>query len=289
MKEADLHMHTRASDGTDTLEERIEDAEKKDLDTIAVTDHDKINGKLKQRSVTAENGIEVITGAEIKSEIEGNKIEILAYFINPEGEKIQKLLGELSRKRKARMKKFVNNLNQSYSLGLELEKILGRADGNVGRPHLAEALIDKGLVDSHQEAFDRFIGSEHDEYVPVDKVPAEEVIEKVQENGGATSLAHPGRSLEKEEAEDLVEKLAQKGLDGIEVDYTYDERRDKNSYNIKFGREKAERLADKFDLVKTGGSDCHGSRSEKYYLGKIRIPYSRVKDLKQKTTEKSTG
>lgn len=283
MKEADLHMHTTASDGTDSLEERIEDAEKKGLEAIAITDHDTINEGLKQRRFRAKNGVEVITGAEIKCQMDGHKVEILAYFLDPEGEEIQELLEELSKRREKRMEKFVENLNDSYRLGLKLEEVTDRADGNVGRPHLAEALIEKDIVDSHQDAFDRFIGSEHDEYVSVEKISAEKVIEKVHENGGLTSLAHPGRNLEKENAEELVEKLADRGLDGIEVEYTYEERRDEKSYDIDFGTEKAKSLAEKFDLIKTGGSDCHGSGSDKYFLGEIKIPYSRVKILEQKS------
>lgn len=284
-KKADLHMHTTASDGTDTLEERIKDAKRKGLDAIAVTDHDTVHEGLKMRSFTAENGLEIITGAEIKCEIEGEKIELLCYFLDPEREELQKMIRELSERRENRMKKFVENLNQTHGLGLELEDVLDKADGNVGRPHLAEVLVEKGVADSHQEAFDRFIGSEHDEYVPVEKVDAEKVIDVVQGNGGVTSLAHPGRSLTREDAEEIVRELKSTGLDGLEVDYTYSQKRELDSYTINFGEEKASELAEKFDLIKTGGSDCHGSKSDKYYLGEIKIPYSRVEDLKEAARE----
>lgn len=278
-KKADLHMHTTASDGTDTLEERIEDAKNKGLDAIAITDHDTINEGLKNRKFIAENSLEVITGAEIKCQIEGHKIELLCYFLNPEGERLNEMLEELSERRKNRMEKFVKNLNDSHGLGLELGEVMEKAEGNVGRPHLAETLIEKGLVDSHQEAFEKFISSELPEYVPVEKVDAGKVIEVVHENGGVTSLAHPGRSLTEENSEKVIEKLKDEGLDGLEVEYTYDEKRGLDSYTVNFAGEKASELAEKFDLVKTGGSDCHGSRSDKYFLGRIKIPYSRVESL----------
>lgn len=280
-------MHTEASDGTDTLQERIEDAERKGLDAIAITDHDTVNERLKARSFTTEKGMEVITGAEIKCKVQDTKIEILAYFIEPEGEEIQELLRELSRRREERMEKFVENLNEAHSLGLDVEEILEKADGNVGRPHLAETLVEKEVVETAQEAFEKFIGEEHDEYVAVEKVQAGKVIEKVHSNGGVTSLAHPGRSLS-EEAAEKVSILVEEGLDAIEIDYTYDDKRKKDSYTVNFGEEKASRLTEQFDLLKTGGSDCHGSRSDKYLLGEIRIPYSRVEQLKDEASEVDT-
>lgn len=279
-RKADLHMHTEASDGTDTLEERIEDAKKKGLNAIAITDHDKINQGLESRSFRAENGVEVITAAEIKCQVKGEKIELLCYFLDPEKEEIQELLRELSYRREKRMEKFVENLNQSHELGLELEKVLEKAGGNVGRPHLAETLIEKNIVDSHKEAFERFIGSEHEEYVSVEKVDAGKVLEVVHGNGGAVSLAHPGRSLSEDNAEEIVNELESKGLDALEVEYTYEEKRGLDSYSINFGVEKASELAEEFDLIKTGGSDCHGSRSDNYFLGHIQVPYSRVRKLK---------
>lgn len=280
-REVDLHMHTKASDGTDTLEERIKDAKDKGLKAIAITDHDKINEGLESRSFTAENGVEVITGAEIKCQVEGLKIELLCYFLDPERKELQGLLEELSDRREERMEKFVENLNDSHDLGLELEDVLDRAEGNVGRPHLAEALIDKGFVNSEKEAFERFIGSEHDEYVPVEKVAAEKVINTIHGNGGVTSLAHPGRVLTEENADETVEKLVEKSLDGIEVEYSYEQKKGLGSYTINFGVKKASRLAEKFDLIKTGGSDCHGSDSDKYFLGEVTAPYSRVRKLRE--------
>jgi predicted metal-dependent phosphoesterase TrpH len=280
-KKADLHMHTTASDGTETLEKRIKDAKEKGLDAIAVTDHDTFNKGLEKTKFIAENGLEVITGAEFKCQIKGHKIEILGYFLDPEEEKMKKLISELSKRRKERMEKFVNNLNDSYSLGLEFEDILERSEGNVGRPHLAEALIDKGVVDSFQEAFEKFIGSEKDEYVAVEKIDAKKVIDTVHENGGVTSLAHPGRSLTVESCEKVLRDLKDIGIDGLEVDYTYEEKRGLDSYSINFGVEKASELAKKFDLIETGGSDCHGSNSDKYFLGNIEVPYSQVQKLEK--------
>lgn len=280
-RKADLHMHTTASDGTDTLEKRIEDAKEKGLDAIAVTDHDTVNESLGKRSFKAENGLEVITGAEIKCEVKGEKIEILAYFLDPEETELKELLEELSERREKRMEKFVENLNSSHGLGLKPEEVLEKADGNVGRPHLAETLVEKEIVDSHQEAFNQFIGSEHDEYVAVEKVSAGKVIKAVHENGGVTSLAHPGRSLTESGAKEVVAELETEGLDGLEVEYTYRQKKDLDSYTINFGVEKASELAEEFDLLKTGGSDCHGSDSDKYFLGEVKIPYSRVKALKK--------
>ncbi|MFB6180903.1 MAG: PHP domain-containing protein [Candidatus Nanohalobium sp.] len=285
MGKADLHMHTTASDGTDTVKERIQDAEMKGLDVIAITDHDTINSELSERSFTAENGVEVITGAEIKCSVEDTKVEILGYFLDPKDKEVQSIFREMSENRERRMKEFVENLNDSYGLGLEASQVIEKAEGNVGRPHLAEALREKGVVDSDQEAFDTYIGSGEDEYVPVDKPSAGEVIDAVHESGGVASLAHPGRSLEEDAAAEKVRRLVGEGLDAIEVEYGYSERKDRDLYDIYFGVEKARELAERFDLLKTGGSDCHGQASDKYFLGSVTVPLDRVEALREKARE----
>ena len=110
---------------------------------------------------------------------------------------------------------------------------------------------------------------------------AKDVIETVHENGGVTSLAHPGRSLTAEEANEKVEKLAELGLDGIETFYSYKALDRNHSIKIHFREEKSRELAEKHDLIKTGGSDSHGTESEKDYIGEVELDYSQVEKLKE--------
>lgn len=275
---ADLHIHTIDSDGTETIDDRVNDAEQKNLDYIAITDHDKIPKELDSRYEERDN-IGIITGAEIKCEIDDNRIEILGYFLDPSDEQLQDLMEENTRLREERMREFVENINELFEYDLEYSEVESFANGPIGRPHLAKALVENDLVSDENEAFEEYIGSDCPAYVKTPKVDAETVIETIKNNGGATSLAHPGRDLTEENAEELVSKLSNLGIDGIEVFYTYQDKRERDSFNINFGSEYSNQLAEQFNLLKTGGTDCHGKDSGKYYLGDVTIDNSIVNEL----------
>ena len=278
---ADLHMHTPVSDGTDTLKERIQQAKKHDLDAIAITDHDSINPGLNERAVERD-GIEVITGAEIKAEINGTRIEILSLFLDPEDEKLQQLIEKNKRFRLERMREMVEKLNDLFDADLSFESVKQRSNGNPGRPHLAEELVEKGVARDQDQAFNEFIGRDCLAYIPLSKVSAEEVIKTVHSNGGVTSLAHPGRDLKRDEASEIIGKLSEMGLDALEVEYTY-RHKIQDGYEVNFTEVFASRLAEDNDLLVTGGSDCHGEDTNKHNIGKIKLPYSRVEQLKSRS------
>lgn len=282
---ADLHLHTTASDGTDSLEQRIQQAEEYGLAAIAITDHDTISEELDSRSYEAESGVEVITGAEIKCEIGGTKIEILGYFLNPENAALEQVFEELSENRIQRMEKMVENLNQEIEEDISLEEVLEYEEDTPGRPHLAQVLIDRGVAEDNQHAFDEFIGKESDVYREVEKIPAEKVIEAVHESGGVASLAHPGRSLTKDEAVEKIGHLVKNGLDALEVEYTYRGKIRKSSYDVYFTEVHANRLAEMYDLIPTGGSDCHGIKSDKFNIGKVKLDYENVARLRTVSRE----
>lgn len=282
---ADLHMHTTASDGTDDIEKRVQQAEEHGLDAVAITDHDKISDELEGRVFTAENGVEVITGTEVKCEIEGIKIEILGYFVDPNSSSMNILFDRLSKNRVKRMEKMVENLQEEIDEELELENVLEREDRTPGRPHLAAELVNLGVVDSHQEAFEQFIGSDSEAYEQVPKIPAEEVIHAIHESGGVAVLAHPGRSLKKENAVEKIGKLVRQDLDGLEVEYTYRQKLQLPSYSVYFTEVYGNKMAELYDLIPTGGSDCHGSESDKFNIGKVKIGYEVVTRLKALSEE----
>lgn len=278
--DADLHMHTTASDGTDTVEKRVKDAKQKDLSCIAITDHDTINSDLKERKKDI-GGLKLVTGSEIKAGLRGEKIEILGYFLDPSDSGIQNLFEKIKEYRETRMRKMVDKINGLIDKHIELKTVMEKANTSVGRPHLARTLVEKGIVEDVGEAFDQYISMGGPGYVPSEKADAGEVIDVIHENGGVASLAHPGRSLKEEKAYDMVEDLAKKGLDAIETSYTYDiQDRDFN-----FRVEKAMEIAKNLDLLPTGGSDCHGSESFKYFLGEVRFPYKHVKKLWERSKQ----
>ena len=149
------------------------------------------------------NDVEVITGAEIKCGINGTCIEILGYFLDPEDESLNQLFDEMARNREERMKEMVEKVNKGENLNLSLEDVEQYAEGALGRPHLGQALVDREIAENLNEAFNNYIGENADTeyYVETKKLPAKKVIDLVSQNGGATSLAHPGRDLPYEEVE----------------------------------------------------------------------------------------
>lgn len=279
MKTADLHLHTPQSDGTDTVAERVADANERDISCLAVTDHDVMPTMLDDR-VQVIDGVEVIAGAEFKTRVDGRNIEILAYFIDPTSDALHDLASRIQERRKERMETMIGSINDAEGTDITLDEVGAHAERTIGRPHLAAVLVDRGLVDSVGEAFAEYIGDDCPHYVATDTVPAAEVIERVQADGGVVSLAHPGRSLPEDAADDAVAELVDAGLDAIEVFYTYDKLQE-SGRDVHFTAKRSQELADQFDLVETGGSDCHGSESDKYYLGSVSVPYRCVERLKE--------
>jgi len=278
---ADLHLHTVASDGTDTVQQRVEDAKKSGLKCIAITDHDIVSKELGKQRFRTKNGVEVITGAEIKSEIKGTKIEILGYFLDPTDQLLQSLVKKNKEYRRERMKKMIKKVNTILNSDIGFDELRSKVNGNVGRPHLAQELVDNGLAKTQNEVFQKYIGTDCECYVSTQKIDAKKVIRTIHQNGGVTVLAHPGRNLDKQNAGMIVEELIGMGLDGIEVAYTY-RHKIQDGYKINFTEVYSSELAEKNDLLISGGSDCHGQNSNKYNIGKIKLPYRRVKELRER-------
>ena len=199
MKTADLHMHTEASDGSDSVDERISHAEENDLQVIAITDHDAINSDLSERFyIDDETGVTVITGAEIKCEVQDTGIEILSYFLDPESEEINNLLNRNSELRDQRIRDMIRDLNRELDYNLTEQEVFEHVQGNPGRPHIAKALTEADEVEDvkvENDAFDKYIGEDCPAYIPTPKQDAEEVINTVLDEGGVPLLAHPGRDL----------------------------------------------------------------------------------------------
>jgi len=279
---ADLHMHTTASDGSDSVEERVSQADEEGLDVIALTDHDAINAELNERFyVDEETGVTVVTGAEIKCEVQDTGIEILSYFLDPESEEVNNLLERNSDLRDQRIRDMIGNLNEELDYNLTVDEVFEHVEGNPGRPHIARALAEAEEVEDagvEDDAFELYIGEDCPAYIPTPKQDAEKVINTVLEEGGVPVLAHPGRDLERAEAEEIVGELVDYGLQGIEVMYSWDHKR-QNSYEIHFGETLSEDLADEYGLLRTGGSDCHGSGSDKYLIGSVKLSNSQVRNL----------
>jgi len=274
---ADLHMHTTSSDGTSTVEERVAQAKERGLEAISITDHDCIPPLLSSRRAFYD-GVEVVTGVEIRADIFDTKIEVLGYYVDPNNEHLESILKEVRGYREKRNREMVSKLADVTGLDITYGSLEGSVDGSLGRPHLADILIEEGFADSVSEAFDEYLAEGGDVYVPMERAPYDEVIDAVHEAGGVASLAHPGR-IRLDEVPEMVEELAENGLDAIEVWYPYGEVRSEEYAEI--GVDDASRLAEEHGLLKTGGSDCHGPGSGKFRIGEVRVSKELFRELRE--------
>lgn len=273
---ADLHMHTTASDGTCSVSDRVEQAVERDLDAIAITDHDCIASALEGR-VAEQSGVERITGVEVRGDVLETKVEILGYYVNPANEELQSVLERARQYRQERNAAMVERLAEETGLDLEYERLADDVDGMLGRPHMAEALIEAGTAESIGEAFGTYLGNDGTAFVPMERVPAPVLIEAIHAAGGVASLAHPGR-IRSSEIPAMVRRLATNGLDAIEVWYPYDEAPSEGYADV--SASDAAVLADEHGLLRTGGSDCHGPDSGKFRVGSVRVPERDLAELR---------
>jgi predicted metal-dependent phosphoesterase TrpH len=261
---ADFHLHTVASDGTDTVSERVEQAPEVGLDAIAVTDHDTIPDELDERT-TLFGEVEVVTGAEVRADHFDTKVEILGYYVDPYDESLRETLETVRRFRRHRNEQVVERLRDETGFEATIEELRQEADGILGRPHLARRLVEKDIVPSVQAAFDEYLAEGEPCYVPMERLPADRVVDAIQQAGGVCSLAHPGRiASTTETVEKMVSELAAVGVDGLEVYYPYGES-DSRYADVDVSRAAA--ICESYGLLATGGSDCHGSVSDKYRIG----------------------
>lgn len=277
----DLHMHTKASDGTIDVRRRVELARERDLDAIAITDHDVIPTVL-DTPIDRRSGLEIITGVEVRADIYDTKIEILGYFFDPTDSRLQEMLDRARTFRQERNAELISNLNREVGLELSYDDLASSTEGELGRPHLADVLVERGFVDSVGEAFDTYLAENGSVFVPMERMPAKEVLETIHDAGGVTSLAHPGRIRgDTDIVVQMVDRLAELGLDGIEVKYPYSADRSDRYADVDV--EKALQLAKKYELIPTGGSDCHGPKSGKFRCGSVRLPAENVRRLKERS------
>ncbi|WP_139490133.1 PHP domain-containing protein [Brevibacillus dissolubilis] len=272
---ADLHSHTVASDGSCQPAENVRIAKEQGLAALAITDHDTVAGVAEAIEAGKELGIEVIPGVEISTAAKGQDIHVLGYFVPYDQESFREKLTGLRDVRHQRNIQLIKRLNE---LGVEitLEDVYRRKTGpdkNIGRPHIAEELMEKGYVESVAEAFDKYLGKTGSAYVNVERISPQQAIDLIKKSGGAAVLAHPGLY----DDDELVEELIVYGLDGIEAYHP-----DNSPEQVK----EYERLADEYGLIRTGGSDFHGYRGPEPFhamLGSYTAPLDTVAKLRKLT------
>jgi len=271
---ADLHLHTNFSDGTYTPEELVAQAARNHLAAIALTDHDTVEGCERAAAACKAAEIEFIPGAELTAEQNENEIHILGYFLDTQNEKLLAEIAKFQAVRQQRIHEMVARLN-ALKVPLRVEDVIALAScRSPGRPHVARALVKAGFCSSLDEAFERFLKKHRPAFVPKAKISSQVAIELIHQANGLAVMAHPGLNRTDEVIPDLVEA----GLDGIECFHT------KHSTTVS---EHYLEIADKYDLLVTGGSDCHGMSKGKPLIGTIKLPFQHVEKLKEAAAAKS--
>ncbi len=274
----DLHTHSNASDGTLPPRDLVRLAKDSGLAAIALTDHDTIDGLAQAVPAGEELGLEVIPGVEISAKYLSGSMHVLGFFLDYGSDLLAQRLAVLKQARKDRNPQIIAKLRD---LGIpvtmaEVEAISG--GGQVGRPHIARAILEKGRVRSMQEAFDIYLGNNGKAYVSKYRFPPGEAIAMIRDAGGIPVLAHPFTLGLHTAAtlKPLLKDLAGLGLAGVECYYP-EHSPDQEALYLGIARE--------LGLLITGGSDFHGDNKPDIRLGRIncqpRLTYDLVTAMKQ--------
>jgi predicted metal-dependent phosphoesterase TrpH len=275
----DLHSHSTASDGTFPPREVVRLAHRAGLSALALTDHDTVAGCAEAADEAKKLGIDFLCGIEISAEYpKPGTLHLLGYGVDPTNDDLANLMKRLIEGRTARNKQIVAALNEQ-GVTITLEEVLAQANGGtVGRPHIAAILVRKGYVSSTQQAFDKYLGQGGKVYFDKEVVTAKRAIQMIHGAGGVSVCAHPVQLKKENDAqlETAIKELVDYGLQGIEVIHS-----DHDEATI----EKLSAFADKYKLVKTGGSDFHGANKPHIELGKAgkrKIPRMLFEQLQER-------
>jgi predicted metal-dependent phosphoesterase TrpH len=268
MARVDLHLHTTASDGALSPEELVRRCAEAGVRVLAITDHDSTEGVRAAMAAAAPLGMTVIPGTELNTDVVDGEVHILGYFVDIDSAPFQEALLAARDLRVGRAKAMIAKLE---TLGMPLDFARVRAlagDGAIGRPHVAQALVEAGYVATLAEAFDRFLGRDRPAYVEGMRLSPGAAVRLVRSAGGLPVLAHPSFVTDPEAT---VAALVPAGLAGVEVFYRgYGEEE----------RERFARLARRYGLLVTGGSDFHGTGNwPEEGPGTVEVPWSVVEAL----------
>jgi predicted metal-dependent phosphoesterase TrpH len=272
--QADLHIHSTASDGRLTPAQVVEEAAKRGLKFIALTDHDTIDG-IAPALAAAKSlpDLKLIPGVEISTDIPSGEAHVLGYFIDYTGREFMSRLEHFRNSRLVRAQRMVEKLDK---LGIHLdwsrvEQIAGASA--MGRPHIAQAMMEKGYINTFKQAFTDYIGRDGPAYVEREKLTPAEAVELIIKARGLAALAHP---FTVGQPEAMIAELKSAGMVGLETYY--------NGYSDQeIGQLIA--LARKHNLITTGGSDYHGIDSSETPIGGVNLPLASVEQLIAKARE----
>ncbi|MEM3402831.1 MAG: PHP domain-containing protein, partial [Candidatus Hadarchaeales archaeon] len=236
------------------------------LSAVGICDHDSVKGIEEAVKLEEKYGVEVIPGIEMSTELHNQEIHILGYFFNWRDPGFKALLKTIQEVRLWRAELIVTKL-QGLGFNLEFDEVRKEASSeSIGRPHIARLMVKKKYVETADEAFEKYLRAGAPAYVGKYEMLPEDAVRKIREMQGIPVLAHPKFSVM---PEDEFERLVRLGLMGVEV------------YHSRHSPEESEqylKLARKYGLLVTGGSDSHGEEDP---IGCVRVPYSHVAELKK--------
>ena len=264
----DLHMHTTYSDGHYTPFELIKLVKSRDIDIISITDHDSVNALEEAISIGKDFGIEVIPGVELSTDVEDKEVHLLGYFLDINNAELKKYLSFFRDERYQRALRMVKKL-QTLNFEISIDDVLEVASGSaIGRPHVAIAMMRKGIVSEYYEAFQKYLRDGALAYERKIHVSPQSALKIISDAGGLSFIAHPGHL-----KESILMSLINSGIDGIEVTHP-----SHNSYQQKFYRG----IVNQYCLLESGGSDFHGGeKGDSDNLGKYWLDPKRYKDMVQ--------
>ena len=278
MHEVDLHLHTTHSDGNLSPTELVDLCACKGLKVIAVSDHDSTEGIDEALAAAKPRGIEVIPAIELSADVPNNEIHMLGYFVDTTDHEFQDTLAKFRDGRKDRAREMVDRLND-LDIHITWEQVQRIADGAaVGRPHIAQAMVERGYVQYNKDAFDRYLGRNGLAYIQRPRLKPEEAVQMLLRNGALPAMAHPlyYERTDIPALEKTIADLKEAGMVGLEVHYG------------EFSSDEIEMLksiAQKFDLVPCGGSDYHASGNPgEIHPGDAGPPMSSVDALRKRLT-----
>jgi predicted metal-dependent phosphoesterase TrpH len=259
MPRIDLHTHSNRSDGTFEPAEVVRLAAERALDVVALTDHDTTDGQAEALATGSVVGVEVVPGVEFSAEFDGNSVHVLCYWMDPQDAALQLELRRLREDRFRRGELMVGKL-QDLGLPVAFQRVRAIAgDATIVRPHIAQAMVEAGVVATEKEAFERYIGDGGPAHVAKHALDPVNAVALIDGAGGVCALAHPGMWGDQSSVPlELIERMAAAGMRGLEVvhpDHTPEM------------RERYRTLAGELGLIATGGSDCHGTRYDPVRLG----------------------
>jgi predicted metal-dependent phosphoesterase TrpH len=273
----DLHIHSIYSDGTCSPEEIIDLAIKHKISAIALTDHNAIDGLPHLISASAGKNIDIATGTEFSVDYNGKELHLLALFIKPEFfNKISDLMkGWIDEKEQSNINLVKALVQAGFDISYDEIKA-ATPNGKINRAHVATAMLKKGYVTSVEEAFKTYLSKDGVYYKEPHRTDVFEMLDFINSIGAVSVLAHPFLNLSKDELQIFLPLAKQRGLIGMECYYSlYDTETTSASLY----------LADKFQLLKSGGSDFHGLRKPDIDLGvgkgNLKVPYEWYLELKK--------